>query len=315
MNIFDKQMRILLVEDNDGDARLLEINLKKVPSLRHELVRTDSLAPACELACREEFDVLMLDLSLPDSHGLETLDRMSACAPGLPIMVFTSTDDDAVGMEALQRGAQDFIVKGQTDPRSLARSMRYAIERKRSQLALQAAHDELEQRVKERTAELENAIVVLGEEVSERQHMEETLHVSQMQLRQMTDAIPEVIWMVSLDTSRVLFVNAAYERIWGRSCDSLYARPTSWLEALIPEDRTMLEKGIQKWREQQVLESSFKTTEFRIRRPDDSIAYIRYRSFPVRDDRGKLLSLCGVAQDVTAEHEQERSAKAAAERQ
>lgn len=313
MNMFEKTVRILLVEDNDGDARLLELTLKKVPSLPHELVRTDRLAPACEMTAHEQFDILMLDLSLPDSHGLDTLDRMSTAAPSLPIVVFTANDDDVMGMEALQRGAQDYIVKGQTDARTLARSLRYAIERKRSQLALQAAHDQLEQRVKERTAELENAITVLGEEVSERRHIQDALNGREMQLQQMADAIPDVVYLSTPDMGRILFVNAAYERIWGRSRDSLYERPQSWVEAIVPEDRPKVENTIRQWRAEAVSELT-SSNEFRIRRPDGSIAAVQGRTFAICDEHGKVLSVCGMVTLLQEQNVPAQAKKASAAR-
>lgn len=304
----NKPLKVLIVEDNDGDARLLEMGLRKTGSPAWTFARAITLKEAVEQAGKESFDVLLLDLSLPDSQGLETVDRMTEQAPYVPIVVFTGRDDDAIGMEAIQHGAQDYLLKGQADGRSMARGIRYAIERKRVRMELQAAHDELEKRVRERTAELENAIMVLGEEVSDRRHAEESLETSRQQLLQITEAIPEVIWMASTDMSVIHYVNQAYERVWGRPRDSLYAHPKSWMEGIVPEDRPVLESTIRQWLAQAGYGALTSSSDFRVCRPDGSVVHVRGRAFAIRDERGKLLSICGIVQDVA---EQGLTAKAA----
>ncbi|MCX7627881.1 MAG: EAL domain-containing protein [Methylophilaceae bacterium] len=128
-------MHILLVEDNPGDARLLTLMLQEA-SPEHRLVHVDSLARALETVRGMPYDVILLDLSLPDSHGYQTFWRMHEAAPGMPIIVMTGLDDESLGAELVQAGAQDFLVKGNIEARSLLRAMRYAIERKRAELKL-----------------------------------------------------------------------------------------------------------------------------------------------------------------------------------
>ncbi len=132
----ESPFHVLLVEDNPGDARLIQIELDELGERRFELCTVDQLGPALQRLERERFDVMLLDLSLPDSQGIDTVLRASGAMPDLPIVVLTGLDDEELAVTTMQRGAQDYLVKGCMDGRALARSMRYAIERKRAEVAL-----------------------------------------------------------------------------------------------------------------------------------------------------------------------------------
>lgn len=124
-------VRILLVEDNPGDARILRELLRDARSLHFDLVHVERLEAARLQMHATGADVVLLDLSLPDAHGLDTVRAMLEAAPDAPIIVLTGLDDDATAVQAVQAGAQDFLVKGHVDGPLLARAVRYAMERKR----------------------------------------------------------------------------------------------------------------------------------------------------------------------------------------
>jgi len=125
-----KPIKILLVEDNPGDARLIKETLSEAAAGQFEFACTERLDLALEHVAQHEFDVVLLDLTLPDSSGLQTFERMHAQAPTIPTIVLTGLDVETLGIEAVQKGAQDYLIKGQVDTPLLARSVRYAIERK-----------------------------------------------------------------------------------------------------------------------------------------------------------------------------------------
>jgi len=127
----DKPIKVLLVEDNPGDARLLEEDLRDVPGQEFELTHVERLEEASERLREEEYDVVLLDLSLPDSSGLDTVKRTFNEAPTMPIVVLTGLDDESLGLSAVREGAQDYLVKGQTQGRLLVRAIHYALERER----------------------------------------------------------------------------------------------------------------------------------------------------------------------------------------
>jgi signal transduction histidine kinase len=123
-------IRILLVEDNPGDARLLREYLRDVALFEADMVHVDRLEAARSHLERSVTDVVLLDLSLPDAQGMATVAGALASAPNVPIVVLTGLDDETIAVQAVQSGAQDYLVKGQVDSTSLARAIRYAIERK-----------------------------------------------------------------------------------------------------------------------------------------------------------------------------------------
>jgi len=136
---------VLLIEDNPGDARLIREMLAEEPDAPFEISCVDRLAHGLEFLTAQGAGVILLDLSLPDSHGLETFSKVYAHSPRVPIIVLTGNDDDAVALSAVQTGAQDYLVKGRLDRQLLLRTMRYSIERKRfqEQLEYQANYDTL----------------------------------------------------------------------------------------------------------------------------------------------------------------------------
>ena len=140
-----RSANVLLVEDNPGDARLISAMLDEAGPEQFRLARVDRLSAGLDALSRGGVGVVLLDLSLPDSLGMETFTRVFAHAPQIPIIVLTGTDDETMALSAVSKGAQDYLIKGQVDRSLLLRSMRYAMERMRTteQLLHDAMHDTL----------------------------------------------------------------------------------------------------------------------------------------------------------------------------
>jgi len=125
----NKTINVLLIEDNPGDVRLIQEMVRKTQNRLIHLEIHDNLTDGIQSLNNNEFQVILLDLSLPDSHGLETITRMLEKANSIPIIILTGTDDKLLAIEAVKAGAQDYLIKGSINSAFLERSIYYSIER------------------------------------------------------------------------------------------------------------------------------------------------------------------------------------------
>lgn len=133
----NKHIRVLLIEDNPGDARLIRVTLAEARGASFDVQCYDRLSVGLEHLSLTETDIVLLDLSLPDSQGLDTLVKVQSSAEQVPVVVMTGLDDETMAIKAVQEGAQDYLVKGQFDGNLLTHSIRYSIERYRLMMELE----------------------------------------------------------------------------------------------------------------------------------------------------------------------------------
>jgi len=204
-------IEILLVEDSDSDFALLRESIQSAGIRDFSISRVESLRQAIEWLRDNRADAVLLDLSLPDSSGLDTVQQVRNCCPAIPVVVLTGMDDEKTGVDAVRIGVQDYLVKGQADGRLISRTVRYAIERKQTEELLRQTRDELELRVQERTAQLTDVIKELEEEVTRRALAEQTV----LERSRMLDVFFEhtITPLVILDREfNFIRVNEAYAR-------------------------------------------------------------------------------------------------------
>jgi PAS domain S-box-containing protein len=137
----------------------------------------------------------------------------------------------------------------------------------------------------------QDRLVVIARDISERKRGEAALRESQERFRQLAENLDAVFWMRSPDSSQLFYINPAYARIWGRSLDSLYHAPKSWLEVVHPQDRDRISE--------KRLRGDLGEEEFRIIRPDGEIRWVNARNFPIYDAQGKIYRVAGICVDVT----------------
>lgn len=135
-------LRVLLIEDNPGDARLIREHLREADDIAFTLTLSNTLKDGLHELATQPFDIVLLDLSLPDSFGVETIQTVCAAVPTMPVVVLTGFDDKTVGVQAVQLGAQDYLVKDETNSKLLTRTIRYAIERNRTEMVLRQNQEE-----------------------------------------------------------------------------------------------------------------------------------------------------------------------------
>jgi two-component system, cell cycle sensor histidine kinase and response regulator CckA len=281
------EIRVLLIEDNLAEARLFRELLQDAWAEKFSLSHFQRLGTAKTEIKRTQFDVVLLDLTLPDSDGLASLDALTQQAPSLPIVVLTNTNDAALALNAVRHGAQDYLVKRQVTLDLLVRSIRYAIERKQNAEALREINETLELRVEERTAAVEAANEALNYEIAERENTQ-----NRLELAQQAGKIGTFEWDITTD--KVTW-SIELETLYGLVPGSFGQTHEQWLAAIYPEDRQIAIAGLAKSRQLgQGLE-----LEFRIVYPDTNIHWIAVRSSVLLDELGNPTRTIGIHMDIT----------------
>jgi two-component system sensor histidine kinase DegS len=158
-------LRILLIEDNPGDTRLIKEYLSDLKGIKYILSTADRLNKGLEILDNEFIDVVLLDLKLPDSEGLKSVEEIFNISPNIPIIVLTGLNDENTAINAVKMGAQDYLVKDKVESELLIKSIRYAIERKRSE----EEHQKLmEQRIR--------SLAIIEAQENERRRISRELH-------------------------------------------------------------------------------------------------------------------------------------------
>lgn len=203
----NKDMPILLVEDNPADAYLVQTYLNEA-SVRHELFHADSLFEGLATLKEREVQMVLLDLSLPDSQGFRTLTTLLERAPSVPVIVLTGLNNEIVGNQAVKAGAQDYLVKGQFDGKLLGRSIRYAQQRFKEQL---------------RKEEILQTLAASEKRYAEAQSMGQFGN-----------------WQMDIVTNEMIWTDEVF-RIFGFQSGSMQPSLSSYLAYVYPEDRDSAE--------------------------------------------------------------------------
>jgi signal transduction histidine kinase len=236
----DDVIRVLLVEDDREDYIITRNLLNSAEGQRFKLTWFDRLQPALDDAGSGEVDVVLLDVTLPDSSGWETFESMRGRAPHLPLILLTGMADQAMGVRAVKEGAQDYLFKGTTDQDQLVRAIRYAIERKRAAESLKRYQDHLEELVAERTRELEEANRQLQREIGERREVETKLREAVARLEENNEAKSKFVSNVSHELKTPLAsISYAVENLSKGICGPLNERVMTYVEMMSEDCRRL----------------------------------------------------------------------------
>jgi PAS domain S-box-containing protein len=279
----EEKINVLLVEDNPGDARLIEIYLKESFENIFTLMTADYLSKGLELLRKHDFNIIILDLSLPDSDGLDTFKKIHNEASDTPIIVLTGLEDESMGINAMKLGAQDFLVKGRLKINSLKRSIKYSIERYR-----------LLNELSEKTKKLEEQTQALNREKIRLAEAQKLAHIGNWEWNLETNIFSwseELFRIYKLDPQEIV----TYERL---------------LALTHPADReyvkNMMDRSV----------SAKKPFNFyyRIIREDKTIRTLDAKGEVITDEDAKVVRVIGTVQDVSErvnEEEMEKLAVAA----
>jgi PAS domain S-box-containing protein len=296
---------ILLIEDNPGDARLIREMLPEGGGVVRSLEWVDSLEAGRRRIAQGDIDLVLLDLGLPGSTGLETLRQLHANATQLPVVVvMSSLADEAIAVQAVLEGAQDYLVKGQVDGHLLIRSIRYAIERNEAAVALQRSRDEMENQVLERTATLAHANESLEKEIAERKRAEEALRESQALYLSFVEQLSVGVFRKDR-SGRFVLVNPEFCRLKDMKAEEFLGKtPREVAEAVAvkPGATGLATKYAATGMEQheQIMQTG-KSVEMieEHQQADGRKQFLRVVKSPVMDLDGKIIGTQGIQFDIT----------------
>jgi two-component system, cell cycle sensor histidine kinase and response regulator CckA len=253
-------LRVLIVEDSEDDLLLLLRELRR-GEYTLDYVRVETAIEMQAALDRQDWDIVIADYTLPRFSAPAALELLQHQQRDLPFIIVSGTIGEDPAVAAMRAGAHDYLLKDNLVRLlpAVARELREAQERQK------------------------------------RLDAEQALRESEERFRQLAENITEsVFWMSEPTAMKMLYVSPAYERIWGRACDRLYANFMDWIEAIHPDDR------------QRVQTSYFDRSllgkydeEYRVIRPDESIRWIRDRGFPITNQTGIAYRVVGIAEDIT----------------
>jgi len=273
-----RSARILVIDDSPTFLTFIGEELR---NQGYEVAAAASGREGLALLASQEFDCAVIDLAMPEMDGIETCRQINALRSSaqMPaVIILTETENSGDFKRGFDSGADDFIRKS-SDP---------AVLRVRIQALMRRRFIQEEDR-----------------------RIETVLRSSEEKFRQIAENVRDVFWMRNVPGAEIVYVNPAYERIWGLSCESLYQNPMSPFDSILADDKYRALSIFRRQMQGEPLES-----EYRIKTPDGQLRWISVRAFPVRDVTGKLIRVGGISQEITDRklaEESMREAKEAAE--
>jgi PAS domain S-box-containing protein len=270
------KVKILLIEDDPADAKLFDFSLKESFNNTYDLTQAIDLTHGLDCLKMKHFDILILDLSLPDSFGLDSFKSIQQACVDIPVIVLTGMEDEATGINAVKLGAQDFLIKGKIKSKTLNRSINYSIERYKLLKELSENAKKLEERTKDLLKE--------KQKLSEAQKL---AHIGSWE------------WDIASNT---LTLSEEFCHIYGLEAGTTLYSLNDLISYCHPSERRFVHTAIQN--------SSETLQHFnlhhRIIRPDGVIRTLHAMGEVLADDRGKALKILATGQDVTERfHEEE----------
>jgi diguanylate cyclase (GGDEF)-like protein/PAS domain S-box-containing protein len=295
-----KPVRVLAVEDNPADFRLLKEQLSEVSSMEFEVMGAGTLKEAIQSIPTGEFAVVLLDLNLPDSFGLDGIGKILALTAAPPVIVLTGLDNQETGLQALSRNAQDYLVKGQINSDMLVRSIRYAIQRGQAEKAVRQINAELRAANEDLRISRLAALNITEDAIHARQQAEQLgseLAQTTEQLHVTLTSIGDGVIAVDID-SRITFLNPVAADLTGWMQEEAIGQPISNVFQIINEKNRQPAEDIvgRSLRDRHVV--TLANNSVLITKDNREIS-VENSAAPIVDAAGNLLGVVLVFHDVT----------------
>ncbi|MGZ3482937.1 MAG: PAS domain S-box protein, partial [Gemmatimonadaceae bacterium] len=260
-------LRVLMLENDEGDAELVAHEVRRFqPNSQLSLASNHKQFTA--MLAAHEYDIVLADYRLPNWTGMEALRELRRLGFGIPLIVVSGTLGEERAVECVKFGAADYVLKGNLS---------------RLPIAIRRAIDE--KRARDESHKAQQLMQKAQEEAQEREE----------RFRQLAENIDEVFFISDAQYRETLYINPAYEKIWGRSCQSLYDNPASFMDPLPSEDRIRLQEYVGRI---QRGETPGKL-EHRVIHQDGSVRWVISHAVPIFNEHGEVYRISGVALDIT----------------
>ncbi|HEX3012976.1 MAG TPA: response regulator [Methanobacterium sp.] len=299
-----KPIKILLIEDNKEDAVIIREMLKETSNISFELKHVDRLKAGFGSLFNDSFDVLLLDLNLPDSWGFDTFIRTYDQAPELPIVIMSGFDDEDIAVKAVREGAQDYLIKGQIDGRLLARSISYAIERKETEKELMKSQKDLRELIEWHEKELLETERKLQKEITEREKVESKLidalknvEIERSKLSILINKLPVGILIVEASSGKPLIKNKKLNDIWDDCLEIEELAEYCYYNGSHPDGRPY---ELEDWPLTRSITRGEEVEDEKIiiSKEDGTKSVITSSSTPIRDNNGHIVMGMSIFSDI-----------------
>ncbi len=269
-----KAIRVLVIEDDPNYFVLVNERLSQSRDPSFELICSQNMQAGLERLGGGDIDVVLLDLMLPDSAGLESFLSVHRVFPSVPIIILTSLDDDDLAAQAISWGAQDYLTKGSFDRELLVKSICYAISRNRAQVQLQRYYQENER-------------------------SKRTLHDKDERFRSLVSNIPGAVYRYSLSAPKewkVDYISEVIKDICGLpSAEFIENSIATYFEKILPQDLPLLQDAFEK----AVREGAMFSVDYRVRHVNGDLRWVHDHGRAVRDGDSQVVHVDGVISDIT----------------
>ena len=276
-----KELKILLVEDNEGDVRIIKELLKEQSYMTFNVTQAGTLSDAVNKLTVNAFDTILLDLGLPDSTGYETFSKLITLYPNLTaIIILTGLNDTETGLKAVYRGAQDYIIKGQIDSEKLVKSIIYSFERQRLNIELK-------------------------EQLEARRKVEEELIAEREKLNLIAKRTSAAMYHLGLEGFKFGYIHEAIETLTGYTAEEINS---IGFENLIRRIEMIGGKVVDLsffpslWEEKKKKDN---TIEYLIETKNGDLKWLNDKSYPLSNDSGEIQGSIGILMDISFQKEAE----------